>query len=114
VTGTELMPKLVGDNTEHCCSKLKNRNSFSKPNFETLPSLRQVRQVCRVDSGFWVNRLYLNFKNSSGRVYEELLLEKGAYPGGEVSLVLSEPVVLDGVDVVEAAIANLLILLKAL
>jgi hypothetical protein len=41
----ELMPSLVGDDTETVCSKLKNWNRFLKPNFEPLPKLRQVRRV---------------------------------------------------------------------
>jgi hypothetical protein len=28
------MPSSFGGDTERCCGKLKNRNSFSKPNFE--------------------------------------------------------------------------------
>ena len=35
---TELMPSLVGDNTETVCSKLKTGNSFSKPNFGLVPN----------------------------------------------------------------------------
>jgi hypothetical protein len=64
----EPVPSLGGGDTETVGRKLKNRNSFSKPNFEPLPKPRQVR-------------LYQISKNSSGRVYEELLLEKGVYPG---------------------------------
>jgi hypothetical protein len=41
VTGTELMPSLVGGSTETICGKLKNRNRFLKPNFEPEPSPRQ-------------------------------------------------------------------------
>jgi hypothetical protein len=44
VASTELMPSLVGGDTETVCSKLKSRNRFSKPNLETLPKRRQVRQ----------------------------------------------------------------------
>ena len=32
------MPRLVGDNTELGCSKLKTGNGFLKPNFETGPN----------------------------------------------------------------------------
>jgi hypothetical protein len=45
VVATEPMPNLVGGDTERCCSKLKTCKRFSEPNFETLPKLRQVRQV---------------------------------------------------------------------
>jgi hypothetical protein len=43
VAGTELMPNLVGGNTETVCSKLKSGNRFLKPNFELVPKLRQAR-----------------------------------------------------------------------
>jgi putative transposase len=46
------MPSLLFGYAETVGSKLKNRNSFSKPNFETLPRLRQVRQVRRVNRRF--------------------------------------------------------------
>jgi hypothetical protein len=39
VSETDLMPRLVGGDTERCCGKLKNRNSFSKPSFELGPSV---------------------------------------------------------------------------
>jgi hypothetical protein len=64
VVETELMPNFVGGYTEAVCSKLKSCNRFLKPNFERGPKLRQVR-------------LYQFSKNSTGRVYEELLLERG-------------------------------------
>ena len=36
VAETELMPSLVGDDTETVCSKLKNWKGFSEPNFERV------------------------------------------------------------------------------
>jgi hypothetical protein len=39
VVETELMPSLVVGNTETVYGKLKNGNSFSKPNFELGPSV---------------------------------------------------------------------------
>jgi hypothetical protein len=39
VTGTELMPRLVGGNTETACSKLKSWKGILKPKLETLPSV---------------------------------------------------------------------------
>ena len=39
VVETEPMPRLVGGDTETFSSKLKSCNSFSKPNFEPLPSV---------------------------------------------------------------------------
>ena len=36
VIETELMPSLVGGDTETVCSKLKSGNRFLKPNFEIL------------------------------------------------------------------------------
>jgi hypothetical protein len=38
VSGTELMPSLVGVNTEHFCGKLKSWKGFLKPNFELGPN----------------------------------------------------------------------------
>ena len=70
VAETELMPRLVGGNTERCCGKLKSWKGFSKPNLETLPKLRQVRQVRRVKFRFGVIGLYHISINFSGRVYE--------------------------------------------
>jgi hypothetical protein len=67
VTGTELMPRLVGGNTETVCSKLKNRNSLSKPNFELGPSHRQVRQVRRVNRWFSGDSPLSNFQKFLGQ-----------------------------------------------
>ena len=53
-------------------------------------------------------------KNSSGRLYEELLLERGLCPGVETPVTPDEPHVLDVGGGVEAAIANLLIILENL
>jgi hypothetical protein len=39
VIETELMPSLVGGDTETVCSKLKSLKGFSKPKLETLPSV---------------------------------------------------------------------------
>jgi hypothetical protein len=39
VAATELMPRLVGGDTETVCSKLKRGNRFLKPNFELGPKL---------------------------------------------------------------------------
>ena len=80
------LPSLVGGNTETVCSKLKNPKRFLKPNLETLPKPSQVQQVGlpqvrRVNLWFLGIRLYRISKNSSGGVYDELLLEKGATPG---------------------------------
>jgi hypothetical protein len=73
VVETELMPKLVGGETETVCGgKLKKCKGFLKPNFETLPKLRQVR-------------LYGILKMFSGRLDEGLLVERGLYPGGRDS-----------------------------
>jgi hypothetical protein len=101
VTETERMPSLVGGNTELGCSKRKICNVFSKPNSDPLPSHRQVRQVRRVSRWFLGVRVYRKFKNSSGRVYEELLLERGLYPGGETPVTPDEPDVLEGGDLVD-------------
>jgi hypothetical protein len=72
---------------------LKNRNSFSKPNYEALPKprqVRQVRQVRRVNCWFQVTRLYQIPKNSSGTVCEVLLLE-GVCPGVETPDIPDKP-----------------------
>jgi hypothetical protein len=89
VVGTEPMPSLVWGYTELGGGKLKNGNGFLKPNFEVGPKLCQVR-------------LYRNSKNSSGRVNEKLLLERGLYPGVETPDV---PGVLDGGGVVGGGIS---------
>jgi hypothetical protein len=39
VTETELMPRLVGGDTERCCGKLNKGKGFLKPNFERRPKL---------------------------------------------------------------------------
>jgi hypothetical protein len=39
---TELMPRLVGGDTEIVCGKLKDPKRFLKPNFEPGPKLRQA------------------------------------------------------------------------
>jgi hypothetical protein len=44
VAGTELMPRLVGGDTEPEGSKLKRGKWFLKPNFELVPSPLQVRR----------------------------------------------------------------------
>jgi hypothetical protein len=38
VAEAELMPRLLGGDTEMVCGKLKEGNRFLKPNFEALPS----------------------------------------------------------------------------
>jgi hypothetical protein len=82
VIGTELMLSLVGCDTDLAGGKLKHRNSFSKPNFEPLPKPYQVRQVHRMHRWSLGDSLFIKFpKISSGRVYEELLLERGPTPG---------------------------------
>ena len=40
-------------------------------------------------------------KNSPGRSYEKLLLERGLYPGGETPSIPDEPDVVDSGDVVD-------------
>jgi hypothetical protein len=57
---TELMPRLVGGDTETIYSKLKTGNRFSKPNLESLPKLRQVRRVRRVGGLLWLYPIRLN------------------------------------------------------
>jgi hypothetical protein len=81
VVETELMSRLVGGNTELAGGKGKSGNRFSKPNFETLPKHRQVRRVRRMNRWFLGQGLYRNSKNSSGRLDEELWLEKGSTSG---------------------------------
>jgi hypothetical protein len=54
VAATELMPRLVGGDTETVCGKLKKGKGFLEPNFEALLKLR----FC----------LYRNTKKSSGRI----------------------------------------------
>jgi hypothetical protein len=39
VAEAELMPRLLGGDTEMVCGKLKEGNRFLKPNFEPLPSV---------------------------------------------------------------------------
>jgi hypothetical protein len=85
------MLNLIVTNTETVCSKLKSGNRFLKPNFELLPSHRQVRQVRRVNCHFLGSGLYRISKNSSRRIYEELLLERGPYPGVEIEEQPDEP-----------------------
>jgi hypothetical protein len=58
-------------NTETVCGKLKKGNRFLKTNFETLPKLRQVR-------------LCVFFKKFTGRLDEELLVEKGQAGGRSI------------------------------
>jgi hypothetical protein len=42
VIETELMPRLVGGNTETVCGKLKKGKGFLKPNFELGPSVSRA------------------------------------------------------------------------
>jgi hypothetical protein len=51
-------------------------------------------------------------KNSPGRIYEELLLERGLYPGVETPAMPDDVDAGDASAVVEMTIANLLILLE--
>jgi hypothetical protein len=95
VAGAELMLRLVGGYTEIVCGKLKKGNRFLKPNFEVGPKLRQ-------------GRLYRIPKISSGRVYEELLMEKGPYPGVETPDQPDVVDVLDACDVMEGVGVGLL------
>jgi hypothetical protein len=39
---TDLIPRLVGGDTEIVCGKLKGLKGFLKPNFELEPKLRQA------------------------------------------------------------------------
>ena len=41
MAGTELMPRLVGGDTETVCGKLKRGKRFLKPNFVVLPKLNK-------------------------------------------------------------------------
>jgi putative transposase len=67
VAETECMLSSCVGSTETICSKLKNRNSFLKPNFESLPRLRQVRQVRRVNRRFLcAHAAVLNLFNLDG------------------------------------------------
>lgn len=53
VTGAELMPRLVGGNTELDCGKLKSWKGFLKPNSGTGPKLRTgLRRVRRIEWWF--------------------------------------------------------------
>jgi hypothetical protein len=50
VTATELMPRLVGGDTETVCGKWKRGKGFLKPNFELGPKARTGSlQVPRVE-----------------------------------------------------------------
>jgi hypothetical protein len=68
VVGAELMPSLVGGDTETIWRKLKKDKGFLKPNFEALPELCQVR-------------LYQISKNSSGDLMKSCCW-KGPIPEG--------------------------------
>jgi hypothetical protein len=101
VAETDLMPRLVGGNTERCCSKLKSGNRFLKPNFELgpKPSL-SGRRVIRLLLG---SRLYKIPSNCMGRC----IAKSGAIRGLPRGTKLEAPdqsVVLDvpGVGVVAA------------
>jgi hypothetical protein len=53
LAGAEIMPSLVGGNTEIVCGKLMNHNGVSKPNFELGPS---VSANCAVSNLFNLGR----------------------------------------------------------
>ena len=97
----ELMPRLVGDNGERCCGKLKRGNGFLKPDFEVgpKPSL-SGRRVVRLLLG---SRFYKIPSNCMGRC----IAKSGAIRGLPRGTKLEAPdqsVVLDvpGVGVVAA------------
>jgi hypothetical protein len=71
-------------------SKLKNRNSFLKPNFETLPKIRRDRQVRRVNLWFQGESPLFNFTKILWAGVLQGLVLKGAYPGVEAPVTPDE------------------------
>ena len=63
--------------------KLKSGHRFLKPHFELGPNWAGLGDgFDRLFVGFWMIRFYQISKNSSDRIYKELLLERGL-PGLE-------------------------------